>query len=98
MIYMFAYGDLADLIDWAGVYPMANGWQVVIRAEWIDASSNRPHGLSYALGLDDGKGRRLLGFDNSHGPDGADDGQLYDHEHRAKAAARAIPYVFRSAA
>lgn len=95
---MFAYGDLADLIDWAGVYPMANGWQVIIRAEWIDASSDRPHGLSYALVLNDAKGRRLLGFDNSHLPDGADEGQPFDHEHRAKDVARAVPYIFRSAA
>jgi hypothetical protein len=95
---MFGYGDLADLIDWAGVYSMTNGWQVIIRAEWTDVSSGRPHGLSYGLVLNDEKGRRLLGFDNSHAPDGAEDDQPFDHEHRAKDVARAVPYSFSSAA
>jgi Family of unknown function (DUF6516) len=98
MIYMFSYGDLADLIDWAGVYPMTNGWQVIIRAEWTDVSPGRPHGLSYGLVLKDAKGKRLLGFDNSHAPDGTDDDQPFDHEHRAKNVGQAVPYSFSSAA
>ena len=75
---MFSYGDLADLIDWAGVYPMTNGWQVIIRAEWTDVSAGRPHGVSYGLVLKDAEGNRLLGFDNSHLPDGGEDGQPFD--------------------
>ena len=37
-------------------------------------------------------------FDNSHLPDGGEDGQPFDHEHRGKDVARALPYSFRSAA
>lgn len=95
---MFSYGDLADLIDWDGVYPMTNGWQVIIRAEWTDVSPECPHGVSYGLVLKDAEGNRLLGFDNSHLSDGDEDGQPFDHEHRAKDVARAVPYRFRSAA
>jgi hypothetical protein len=95
---MFTYGDLADLIDWAGIYQMTNGWQVVIRAEWVDVSAGRPHGVSYGLILQDAQGNRLLGFDNSHAPDGADEDQAFDHEHRANARGRTFRYKFTSAA
>jgi hypothetical protein len=95
---MFSYGDLADLVEWAGVYPMTNGWQVIIRAEWTDVSSGRPHGLSYGLVLKDANGKRLLGFDNSHLTDVGEDGQPFDHEHRASNVRQAVPYSFRSAA
>jgi hypothetical protein len=95
---MFTYGDLADLIDWAGVYRMTNGWQVVIRADWVDVSAGCPQGLSYGLLLQDEQGNRLLGFDNSHLADGADDDQPFDHQHRANATGRTFPYKFTSAA
>jgi hypothetical protein len=98
MIYMFRYGDLADLVDWAGVYPMSNGWQVVIRAEWVDESAGCPLGLSYGLLLNDKDGNRLLGFDNSHAADGVEEDQPFDHEHRANASGRTFPYKFTSAA
>lgn len=77
---------------------MTNGWQVIIRAEWTDVSPECPHGVSYGLVLKDAEGNRLLGFDNSHLSDGDEDGQPFDHEHRAKDVARAVPYRFRSAA
>jgi hypothetical protein len=95
---MFTYGDLADLIEWAGVYPMTNGWQVVIRAEWVDVSAGRPHGLDYGLLLQDSDGNRLLGFDNAHGADGADENEPFDHEHPANSVGRTYPYKFSSAA
>ena len=95
---MFTYGDLADLIDWAGVYQMTNGWPVVIRAEWEDVSAGRPHGLSYGLLLQDKDGSRLLGFDNSHALDGTGEDEPFDHEHRVNLVGRTIPYKFSSAA
>jgi hypothetical protein len=60
---MFGHTDLSALIDLAGTWPMSNGWQIMIRADWTDASPGRPHGLSYALILQDQCGYRLLGFD-----------------------------------
>lgn len=94
---MFGYTDLEGLVEQAGVWSMPNGWQVVIRAEWVDVSAGRPHGLSYALILQDEKEERLLGFDNSHAPDGAEEGGPFDHEHRPNAVGRTFAYKFISA-
>jgi hypothetical protein len=93
---MFGDRDLEELVELAGTWTMPNGWQVVIRAEWTDVSAGRPHGLSYALILQDEKEERLLGFDNSHLPDGAIEGP-FDHEHRPNAVGPAFPYKFISA-
>lgn len=94
---MFTNRELANLVDMAGVMPMSNGWQVVVRAEWTDVTPERPHGLSYALILQTEKGKRLLGFDNSHAPDGAAYGALWDHEHPAGRVDQRRPYSFKSA-
>jgi hypothetical protein len=94
---MFGDRDLEGLVEQAGTWSMPNGWQVVIRAEWVDVSNGRPHGLSYALILQDENRERLLGFDNSHAPDGAGEGEPFDHEHRPNAAGRTFPYKFVSA-
>lgn len=75
---------------------MSNGWQMVIRAEWTDVTMNRPHGAAYALILQDEHGNRLLGFDNSHGYDGAGDDEPFDHEHRANAVWRRVRYAYVS--
>ena len=95
---MFGDRDLAWLIDQSHVWDMPNGWQVVIRAEWCDITSGRPHGLSYALILQDENGERLLGFDNSHGFDGAVDDDPFDHEHRLGLVGQRFQYHFASAA
>jgi hypothetical protein len=89
---MFGDRDWEALIDLADTWSMPNGWQVVIRADWTDQTVNRPHGVSYALILQDERGNRLLGFDNSHGPDGAGDDEPFDHEHRANAVWRRERY------
>ena len=94
---MFGHRDFRALVELAGIYPMANGWQVVIRADWVDASPGRPHGLSYALILQDEREHRLLGFDNSHAIDGAKEDEPFDHEHRANAVGRTFAYKFISA-
>jgi hypothetical protein len=94
---MFGDRDLEELVEQARTWTMSNGWQVVIRAEWVDKSPGRPQALSYALILQDENEKRLLGFDNSHAPDGAADGEPFDHEHRANVVGRTFPYKFTSA-
>jgi Family of unknown function (DUF6516) len=94
---MFGDRDREELVELAGTWSMPNDWQVVIRAEWVDVSAGRPHGLSYALILQDEEKERLLGFDNSHAPDGGADGDPFDHEHRASAPGQTFPYKFISA-
>src|SRR5262245_7373833 len=94
---MYGHKDLSTLIDLAGTWSMSNGWQIMIRADWTDVSSGRPHGLSYALILQDQQGRRLLGFDNSHAYDGAAEDAPFDHEHRANAVGLTYAYKFTSA-
>jgi hypothetical protein len=90
------FSELAGMIDLAGVRRMPNGWQVVIRAEWCDVTAGRPHGLSYALVLLDEFGERLLGFDNTHGFDGAGDDDPFDHEHRLGSVGQRFQYKFKS--
>ena len=94
---MYGHRDLRTLIELVGRYPMPNGWHVVIRAEWVDVSAGQPHGLDYALILQDEHEHRLLGFDNAHAADGAKEDEPFDHEHRASAVARAVAYKFMSA-
>jgi hypothetical protein len=66
----------------------------------VNASAERPQGLSYSLTLHDEDGARLLGFDNAHpvregaGP-GARTRIEYDHRH---AGERVRFYVYGDAA
>ncbi|MBV5265091.1 toxin-antitoxin system TumE family protein [Pinisolibacter aquiterrae] len=94
---MFGDVELSNLIDMAGVYRMANGWQVVIRAEWVDPTPQQPHGIDYALIFQDGSGDRLFGYDNSHAFDGANEDDCWDHEHRAGRTGQRFRYGFVSA-
>lgn len=94
---MYGDRDLAWLIEQSNVWRMSNGWQIVIRAEWCDMTSGRPFGLSYALILHDENGDRLLGFDNSHGFDGAAVDDPFDHEHRLDRIGQRFRYNFTSA-
>jgi hypothetical protein len=50
---MFGHGDLENLIELAGVYRMVNGWQVIVRADWVDCTDQQPHCIDYALILQD---------------------------------------------
>ncbi len=94
---MFTLTDMRVLLDY--VYPctMPNGWRVIVRAEWVDATINRPHGVSYALILEDEQCNRLLGFDNSHAYDGAGPDEPFDHEHRASRIGQTFRYGLVSA-
>src|SRR5215468_671265 len=93
---MYTNRDLRILVDLAGTWRMENGWQIIIRAEWVDQSPGRPHGLSYALILQNEDEKRLLGFDNSHLADDAAESDLWDHEHRTDAVGRTFAYKFKS--
>lgn len=63
-----------------------NFW-VKLEVKQVPATPEKPHGLDYSLTLHDGKGERLLGFDNAHpvregtGP-GARTRIEYDHKHK----------------
>ncbi|KDM65099.1 DUF6516 family protein [Acidiphilium sp. JA12-A1] len=93
---MFGHGDLSNLIDLAGVYRMENGWQVVIRADWVDETPQQPHGIDYALILQDERGDRIFGFDNAHAFDGAQLEDHWDHEHRISRVGQRFRYDFVS--
>lgn len=94
---MFSHGDLSNLIELAGVCQMENGWQVVIRADWTDVTPQQPHGIDYALILQDERGDRIFGFDNAHAFDGAKIEDRWDHEHRAGRIGQRFRYDFVSA-
>jgi Family of unknown function (DUF6516) len=96
---MFSDKDLLSLIAQSGVHLMPNGWRVVIKAHWADGITPQcPHGLRYALVLKDHNGDRRLGFDNSHGFDGASPDDPFDHEHRPGRPGRRYRYPFTTAA
>jgi len=79
--------DTLLLLDGENFVAEADGkcW-VKFVVKLVEASPERPHGLSYALTLHDEDGERLLGFDNAHavregsGP-GARTRIEYDHKH-----------------
>jgi len=94
---MFGNRELQVLFEFPDSLEMVSGWRVVKRSEWTDVTPQRPHGLSYALILQDEAGNRLLGFDNSHAFDGASAEEAYDHEHRAGRIGQRTRYNFVSA-
>ncbi len=66
----------------------------------VEATANRPHGISYSLTLHDVDNKRMLGFDNAHAvrqPSKGFRGKRYefDHKHR-HAKDKGVPYVFES--
>ncbi len=95
---MFKLADLLLLVERAGVYRMACGWQVVIRADRVDLTPQQPHGLNYAFILQDERGNRIFGYDNSHAYDCAAAEDPWDHEHRVGQTGQRFRYEFTSAA
>ena len=75
-------------------YWLANGWSIRFRVVEVAATAGRPHGVKHAFTLHDVDRTRLLGFDNAHGVPRA---QAYDHRHRFRRPAEAVPYEFRGA-
>lgn len=89
--------DIFGLIDAAGVQQMTGGWHIAIRAEIVNATPQKPHGLDYGLVLNNPKGERILGFDNRHAFDGAGPDDTFDHEHRRGKPGQVFRYDFTSA-
>ena len=94
---MFTHADLLLLVDRAGVYQMPCGWQVVIRADLVDPTPQQPHGLDYAVMLQDERGYRIFGYDNAHAYDGAAVDDRWDHEHLVGQVGQHVRYQFVSA-
>ena len=66
----------------------------------VDATQDRPHGLSYSITLHDPSGRRIFGYDNAHGVSatsgpGGRKSRSHDHVHRGDTVR---PYKFTDAA
>lgn len=81
------------------VDPEGGHWvKFVVRR--VEASPERPHGLSYSLTLHGPDGTRLVGFDNAHpvrrsaGPGGTAK-EVHDHKHRLETVR---PYGYTDAA
>lgn len=93
---------LETLLDLHGLsYRLENGYWVKFDAYRIDASAQRPHGVSYALTLHDRNNTRVIGFDNAHGCPSPKRKKFggrkltWDHLHNKE---KIIPYEYESAA
>jgi hypothetical protein len=94
---------LDTLLDLDGVSFFADAegrFRVRFVVKRVEASEERPHGLSYSLTLHDEKGERLVGFDYAHrvapgsGPAGRQR-SVRDHRHRHRTVR---PYEYKDAA
>lgn len=78
--------DTLLLLD-GEIYVVEGNFWVKFVAKRVPVAPEKPHGLDYSLTLHDGRGERLLGFDNAHpiresaGP-GARNRIEYDHKHK----------------
>lgn len=77
------------------------GYWLKFEIKRVEASSGRPHGLSYSFTLHAPDGTRLVGFDNAHGvpPKGSrfkKRGRPMDHWHRTESDP-GRPYAFKDA-
>lgn len=88
--------DQGWFLDQAGVFELTAGGNVAIRVELVDRTPEKPHGLDYALVLNDASGSRILGFDNKHRYNGGAAGQPFDHEHKYGRPGIAFRYDFTS--
>jgi hypothetical protein len=93
---------LAYLLDLDGEEIIYEGGYVArFRARKIEATAEKPHGLSYSLTFHAADGRRLMGYDNAHGvshPGGrfVRRPTSFDHWHRDETD-EGRPYSFASA-
>lgn len=91
---LLALDGVTFFVDQEGRYRV----RFVVRQ--VEASEERPHGLSYSLALIDERGGRLVGFDNAHsvaargGPSGRRRA-THDHRHRLRTVR---PYDYEDAA
>lgn len=49
------------------IHHLEGGYWLKFEIKRVEATGERPHGLSYSLTLHAPNGRRLIGFDNAHG-------------------------------
>lgn len=71
------------------------GYWVKFSVRQVDASSERPHGLDYALTMHAPDGKRIVGFDNAHPVPPSRLGEPRDHRHHES---KAKPYEYTDAA
>jgi Family of unknown function (DUF6516) len=94
---------LEFLLDFDGrVHWDAGGYWVKFEIRRVDATAERPHGLSYSFTLHGPDNERLIGFDNAHAvaPPGArykKKAPATDHWHRTENDP-GRPYTFKDAA
>ncbi len=93
---------LAYLLDFDGEAIVYDGGYVArFRVKRIEATSGKPHGISYSLTFHAADGRRLMGYDNAHGV-AHRGGRLverpaaFDHWHRDETD-EGRPYQFETA-
>jgi len=49
------------------IHHLEEGYRIKFEIRRVEATRDRPHGLSYSLTLHGPDGARLIGFDNAHG-------------------------------
>ncbi len=80
--------------------PSGGHWVKFI-VKQVEATAERPHGLSYSLTLHDAAGERLVGYDNAHpvaarsGPAATTSRRPNDHKQRLRAVR---PYDYQDPA
>jgi len=83
------------------IHHLEEGYWIKFEIKRVEASRQRPHGLSYSFTLHASDGARLVGFDNAHGVPAA--GSRFnrppdanDHWHRTETDP-GRPYRFKDA-
>lgn len=83
------------------IHHLEEGYRIKFEIKRVEATKERPHGLSYSFTLHAPDGARLVGFDNAHGVPAR--GSRFkrkpsasDHWHRTKSDP-GRPYVFKNA-
>lgn len=83
------------------IHHLEEGYWLKFEIKRVEATKERPHGLSYSFTLHARGGRRLVGFDNAHGvpPRGSrfkPQPRARDHWHRTERDP-GRPYAFKDA-
>ncbi len=95
--------DLEFLLGFDGAgFVFDQGFHLRVRAKAVEATPERPYGVSYSLTLHGPDGARIMGFDNAHGVPAVgsrfkERPEAHDHWHR-DASDTGRPYVFKSGA
>jgi hypothetical protein len=91
--------DILLMMD-GEVFRKEKGYWVKIEAKRVQASRERPQGISYSITLHDRNNTRILGYDNAHAMKTKKKGYgarkvTWDHVHRIDVV---TPYEYESAA